>query len=79
MTRRQGVDIAHPARKAIESVQLDAFWMRRPISARTSGRPEAKNSAKYLGRALTMEVEVEVEDFACAVVLCTFCCGEAFG
>ena len=51
--------------------------MRRPISARTSGRPEANNSAKYLGRALTMEVEVE--DFACAVVLCTFCCGEAFG
>jgi hypothetical protein len=68
MTRRQGVDVAHPARRAIECVQLDAFWIRGPISGRTSGRPEAKDSAKYLGWALTMEVEV----FACAVCCVLF-------
>jgi hypothetical protein len=78
MTRRQGVDIAHPARKAIESVQLDAFWVRGPISARTSDKPEAKHSAKYSGEGPYYGGGGFLRVLCCAV-LCTFCCGEAFG
>ncbi len=48
-------------------MQLDAFWIERSNQWAHAWQSEAKHSAKYLGRALTMEEEVVVVVFACAV------------